>query len=203
MKKPLFMSIFIAPLLLAGFATAEIQPGSREFGLHAGAFFGDNLTDQSILGGRPELDDAFVLGFNYIYFPTSALGISPRYTFVPSEVKNTSDRGTDMNVHLLDLNLLWNANPQGLWNYYLITGLGWAFGDLENDITLGTVGGVPARISDDNGFTYNVGLGANTEMTQRMTLRFEGRYRFIDRLVDRIEASLSAWEATVGVGYRF
>lgn len=203
MKKPLFMSIFIATLLFAGLATAEIQPGSREFGLHAGAFFGDNLTDQSILGRRPELDDAFVLGFNYIYFPTSAFGISPRYTFVPSEVKNTPGRGTDMDVHLLDLNLLWNANPQGLWNYYLITGLGWAFGDLENDITLGTVGGVPVRVSDDNGFTYNLGLGANTEMTQRMTLRFEGRYRFIDRLVDRIEASLNTWEATVGVGYRF
>lgn len=203
MKKPLFMSILIATLFFAGFAAAEIQPGSREFGIHAGVFFGDNLTDQSILGSRPELDDAFIFGVNYLYFPTSAFGLSPRYTYVPSEVKNTPGRGADMNVHLLDLNLHWNANPQGLWNYYLITGLGWAVGDLENDITIGATAGVPTRISDDNGFTYNVGLGANTEMTQRITLRFEGRYRYIDRLVDRIEASLNTWEATVGLGYRF
>lgn len=203
MKKSLFMSILIATLLCAGFASAEIQPGSRELGIHAGAFFGDNLTDQSILGSRPELDDAFVFGVYYLYFPTSAFGLSPRYTFIPSEVKNTPGRGTDMNVHLFDLNLHWNANPQGIWNYYLITGLGWAFGNLESDITLGTVAGVPVRISDDNGFTYNIGLGANTEMTKRVTLRFEGRYRFIDRLVDRIEASLNTWEAMVGVGYRF
>lgn len=203
MKKPLFMSIFIATLLFAGLATAEIQPGSREFGLHAGAFFGDNLTDQSILGRRPELDDAFVLGGHYLYHPTAALGVEGRYTFVPSEVKNAPGGGSDMNVHLLDLNLLWNANPRDPTNYYLITGIGWAQGDLDGDITLGSVAGVPARISDDSGFTYNVGLGAATPVTERISLRFEGRYRFIDRLVDRFEESLNTWEATVGVGYRF
>ncbi len=160
MRRFLFMILLVATPFTASLVTAEIQPGSREFGIHAGVFFGDNLTDQSFLGSRPELDDAFIFGVNYLYFPTSAFGLSPRYTFVPSEVKNTPGRGVDMNVHLLDLNLHWNANPQGLWNYYLITGLGWAVGDLENDITIGATAGVPTRISDDNGFTYNVGLGA-------------------------------------------
>ncbi|WP_168059000.1 outer membrane protein [Candidatus Manganitrophus noduliformans] len=203
MKRFLFMFPLIATLFTAGLAAAEIRPGSREFGIHAGAFFGDDLTDQSILGRRPELDDAFVLGAHYLYHPTMALGVEGRYTFVPSEVKNAPGGGSDMNVHLLDLNLHWNANPRDPINYYLITGIGWARGDLDGDIILGSVAGVPARISDDSGFTYNVGLGAATQMTERISLKAEGRYRYIDRLVDRFEESLNTWEATVGIGWGF
>lgn len=202
MKKILFMFL-LASFFTAGLASAEIRPGSRELGIHAGAFFGDDLTDRSILGSRPELDDAFVIGANYTYFPTTALGVSGRYTFVPSEVKNTPGRTADMNVHLLDLNLLWNANPLDLWTIYLITGVGWAMGDLDGDISVGAIAGVPLRISDDSGFTYNVGVGTSTQMTERISLRFEGRYRFINQLVDRFEESLNTWEATVGIGWGF
>lgn len=202
MKKFLFM-FMLATFFTAGLAAAEIQPGGREFGIHAGAFFGDDLTDRSILGRRPELDDAFAIGANYTYFPTTALGVSGRYTFVPSEVKNTPGETVDMNVHLLDLNLLWNANPLDLWTIYLITGVGWAMGDLDGDISVGAVAGIPLRISDDSGFTYNIGVGTSTRMTERISLRFEGRYRFINQMVDRFEESLNSWEATVGVGWGF
>lgn len=203
MKKLFFAFMFMAALFTAGPAAAAIQPGSQEFGIHAGAFFGDELTDRPIFGRRPELDDSFALGFNYIYFPTSALGVSGRYTFVPSEVRRVPDRTADMNIHLLDLNLLWNANPLDEWTFYLITGIGWARANLDRDITIGEVGGVTARISEDSGFTYNVGVGTVTPLTERMSLRFEGRYRFINQLIDRFEESLNTWEATVGIGWGF
>ncbi len=96
-KEEEYKFLFIFPLILsffkAGHAEAEIQPEGQAFCIYAGAFFGDDLTDQSILGSQPELDDAFVLGINYLYFPTFAFGLSPRYTFVPSGVKNTPGRG--------------------------------------------------------------------------------------------------------------
>ncbi len=62
-----------------------------------------------------------------------------------------------MNVYRFDLNLHWKP-IRGI----VLTIDRLALGDLDDDITLGSVAGVPVRIGDDSGFTYNVGLGAAT-----------------------------------------
>lgn len=192
------LSILSAP----GFALAEIRAGSQELGIHLGAFFGDDLTDTAVSGQQPELGDDFAIGINYTYNLVPNWGLEGRYTFNPSTAENTPKGDIDLDVHLLDLNLLYYVNPKDPVVFYGTAGAGWALGDIDEDIS-GTVNGVPVTISDDNGFTFNVGIGLKFEVTRQISLRLDGRYRFIDQLVDEQKEQLNTFETTAGISWVF
>ncbi|MEP7242870.1 MAG: hypothetical protein ABI885_04215 [Gammaproteobacteria bacterium] len=40
-------------------------------------------------------------------------------------------------------------------------------------------------------------------MTDKLLFRLEGRYRYLDKVVDHFDHSLNTFETTLGVGYQF
>lgn len=191
-------------LSLPGLARAEIREGSQEIGIHAGALFGANseLTDTAISGRKPELDDDFAVGLNYTYNFTRHWGLEGRYTFNPNTAENTPTGEIDLDLHLVDVNAVYHVNPHDPVVFYGTAGVGWAFADLDHNIE-GTVKGSPVTISDDNGFTFNVGVGLKYGVTEHISLRLDTRYRYIDQLVDSREDQLNTVETTAGIAWVF
>lgn len=204
MKKILLTFAILFTLTLPGFARAEIRAGSQELGLHLGAIFGANseLTDEAVSGTEPELNNDFAIGLNYTYNFTRHFGVEGRYTFNPNMAENTPMGDLDLDLHLLDVNLVYHVNPKDPVVFYGTAGVGWAFVDFDEVIT-GTVNGVPETISGDNGLTFNVGVGLKYEVVEHVSLRLDGRYRYIDQLVDGREDHLNTAEATAGIAWVF
>ncbi|NKE70285.1 porin family protein [Candidatus Manganitrophus noduliformans] len=204
MKRILLTFAALLTLSIPGLARAEIREGSQEIGIHAGALFGANaeLTDTAISGRKPELDDDFAVGLNYTYNFTRHFGLEGRYTFSPNTAEITPTGEIDLDLHLIDVNAVYHVNPHDPVVFYGTAGVGWAFADIDRDIT-GTINGVPKTISDDDGFTVNVGVGLKYEVVEHVSLRLDGRYRFIDQLVDSREEQLNTAEATVGIAWVF
>jgi opacity protein-like surface antigen len=85
---------------------------------------------------------------------------------------------------------------------YLTAGVGYAFADLARPL-VGTVGGNQVSIDDDQGVTLNAGGGLEYALTDRLLVRLDARYRFIDKLVKPNEEQLHGGEVTLGLGWRF
>jgi len=182
-------------------ALAEITAETFEAGVHVGWISGGDLTDTTVSGSTPELDGGLAWGCNANYNFTTNWAVEGRYTWEMSEATNTPT-DTDMNVHLLDLNAVYHFNPEAQSVFYATAGLGWAFADLDNSIT-GTVNSVTESISDGDGFTFNVGGGVKYFMTEKVILRGDVRYRYMNELVSAYEEPLNTIEITGGVGYKF
>jgi opacity protein-like surface antigen len=58
-------------------------------------------------------------------------------------------------------------------------------------------------LTDSNGYTANVGLGAKYYLTGNFFVDFDARYRYLSRLINRNGEGLNTAETTLGVGYRF
>jgi opacity protein-like surface antigen len=65
------------------------------------------------------------------------------------------------------------------------------------------VNGQPVSIDDDSGFTLNAGAGVKYFATDRFMIRFDARYRYMDKLVDNFDDSLGGVETTLSVGWKF
>ena len=85
---------------------------------------------------------------------------------------------------------------------HVIAGIGYAAADLDAPIR-GTVNGGAVSIEDDSGFTLNAGVGAKYFATDRLLVRFEARYRYLDGVVDAFDDSLNTFETTLGLGWKF
>jgi opacity protein-like surface antigen len=85
---------------------------------------------------------------------------------------------------------------------YVLAGVGYATADLDDPIP-GTVNGQPVSIEDDGGFTLNAGVGAKYFATDRVLVRLDLRYRYLDGVVDNLDDSLNTFETTLGLGWRF
>lgn len=184
-------------------AKAQVQPRTHEVHVFAGYLFGDDLTDTAVSGTTPELDDDFLAGLRYNYNFTETLGFDGSIGFNPNSVTGLATGGDiDLDLTLVDLDAIWTFLPQSRFAPYLLAGVGYAFADLDNPIT-GTVDGVPVQIEDDDGFTFNAGIGMRYFFAESALLRAEARYRYVDALVDNFDDSLNTFEATVSVGMRF
>jgi opacity protein-like surface antigen len=84
----------------------------------------------------------------------------------------------------------------------VLAGVGYAKADLDRPL-VGIAGGQAVSIGDDDGFTLNAGLGLKYALTERLVLRGEARYRYLDKVVDRFDHQLNTFETTVGLGWRF
>jgi opacity protein-like surface antigen len=176
--------------------------GKQEVSVYAGALFGDDVTDRAISGQTPKLDDDFTYGLRYGYNITDQLGIELSVGQSPNSVKNVAGGDIDLDLTTFDADAVWNFRNSTRLYPYVFAGVGYAIADLDHRIN-GTVGGQPVSITDDSGFTLNTGVGVKYDATDHLFLRAEGRYRYLDKVVDRYDNSLNTVETTLGVGYRF
>jgi outer membrane beta-barrel protein len=178
------------------------QAGKQEVDVYAGALFGDDLTDRAISGQTPELDDDLTFGLRYGYHITDPLALELSVGHSPNAATNVAGGDIDLDLTTVDLDAVWNFNTGSRFSPYVLAGVGYAKADLDRNI-LGTAGGQPVSLADDEGFTLNAGVGAKYFITDRWLLRAEARYRYLDKVVDRLDDSLNTVETTLGVGYQF
>jgi outer membrane beta-barrel protein len=183
-------------------AYAQVQPGTSEVHVYAGHLTGDDLTDTAISGRTPELDDDITYGIRYGYNVTENWGLELSLGYTPTEVTNVGTANIDVDVTTLDLDGVYHFTTGSRFVPYLLAGVGYANADLDARIN-GLVGGQQVSIGDDSGFTLNAGVGAKYFATDRLLLWAEGRYRYVDGLVDAFDDSLNTFEPSIGVGYLF
>lgn len=183
-------------------ASAQVKAATHEVHAFAGWMFGDDLTETDVSGLTPELDDDFTFGARYVYNFTEMLGLDASFGYTPGSATNLTGGDIDLDVITLDVDAMWSFSPTAKFVPYVLGGVGYAFADLDQPIT-GTVNGQPVVIEDDDGFTLNAGVGARYILSDAAQLRFEARYRFVDKLVDEFDDSLNTFEATVGAGMTF
>jgi outer membrane beta-barrel protein len=183
-------------------AFAQVKAGSQSVEAYAGALFGDDVTDVRLSGQQPKLDDDVTFGLRYGYNFTENWGIETSLGLSPTKVTNLTGGDVDLDLWTLDVDAVYHFNPAGRFVPYVLAGAGYASADLDRDLT-GTVNATPVAIRDDNGFTLNAGVGAKYFATDNLVFRLEGRYRYLDKVVDRFDDSLNTFETTLGVGYQF
>ncbi|MBM0106789.1 porin family protein [Steroidobacter sp. S1-65] len=183
-------------------AMAQVTAGSQEVHAYVGETFGDDLTDRRISGRTPELDDDVTYGLRYGYNFTDAWGLELSLGQTNSAVTGLPGRDIDLDLTTFDVDAVYHFNPSGRFVPYVVAGLGYASADLDRPI-IGAVNGGSVRIGDDNGFTANAGVGAKYFVTDKVSLRLDARYRYLDKVVDRFDDSLNTFETTFGVGFHF
>lgn len=203
------ISIVYAAALVLGLsplpAVAQTKDGQSQVHMYAGELFGDDLTDTEVSGEVPELDDDLVVGLRYGYYFTKSWGLEGSLGFSPNTANGVAGaRGgeVDLDVYYLDVNAVWNFTPNSKAVGYLTGGAGIAQADLDKPI-LGVVGGRSVAIDDDSGFTLNAGVGLSYFATDHLIVRLDGRYRYVDALVDHLDNSLNTFEGSVGLGWAF
>lgn len=195
-------------LLTAGPALAQVEKGQQEIGGFVGGFFGDNITESNLSGMEPELDDDVVFGVRYDYFFSPRWGIDVSFEFSPNTITDVpattnASLETDADLSLVDVSAIWNfTNPESNYVGYLIGGAGFASVDIDDNL-VGMINGTPVNITDDSGFTANFGVGARLFINKSFEIRVEGRYRYIDALLDDFDDSLNTFESTIGAGWVF
>jgi outer membrane beta-barrel protein len=190
------LAIYAAP------ASAQGQDRTQEVHIYGGELFGDTLTDTAITGRKPELDDDVTYGIRYAYNFTDAWGLELSAGNTASSATKLAGRDIDLDLSTIDVDAVWHFLPGSRFSPYLVGGAGYARADLDNPI-LGTVSGRAVKVDDDGGFTANAGIGAKYFVNNRFMIRLEARYRYVDKVLDNFDDSLSTVETTLGVGWQF
>jgi outer membrane beta-barrel protein len=183
-------------------ASAQVQERTQEVHVYGGELFGDTLTDTAISGRKPELDDDVTYGVRYAYNFTDAWALELSAGNTASAATKLAGNDIDLNLATLDVDAVWHFLPGSRFSPYLVGGAGYARADLDNPI-VGTVNGQAVRVDDDGGFTANAGIGAKYFVNNRFMIRLEARYRYLDKVLDNLDNSLSTVETTLGVGWQF
>jgi opacity protein-like surface antigen len=183
-------------------AAAQVRARSQEAEVYAGALFGDDLTDTRISGRQPKLDDDVTFGLRYGYTFTDAWGIDAALGYSPNKATGLAGGDVDLDLTTFDVDAVYHFNPAGRIVPYVLAGAGYASANLDHALQ-GTVNAQPVTIRDDDGFTLNAGIGAKYFATEHLLFRLEGRYRYLDKVVDHFDHSLNTFETTLGVGYQF
>jgi outer membrane beta-barrel protein len=183
-------------------AVAQVEPGRQEVHAYGGQLFGDDLTDRGMSGRTPKLDDDWTYGVRYGYNFTDTWGVELSLGQTASSATDLAGRDVGLDLTTLDVDAVWHFNTGLRLVPYVLAGVGYASADLDAPIR-GLANGRPVSIDDDNGFTLNAGVGAKYYATDRVLVRLEARYRYLDGIVDRFDDSLNTVETTFGVGWRF
>ena len=183
-------------------ASAQARASTQEIDAYAGELFGDDATDVRISGQQPKLDDDVTFGLRYGYNFTEAWGIEAALGYSPNKLKGLAGGDVDLDLTTLDLDGVYHFNTGTRLVPYVLAGVGYASANLDHDV-IGVVGTQPVTIRDDDGFTLNAGVGAKYFATDKLLFRLEGRYRYLDKVVDHFDHSLNTFETTLGVGYQF
>jgi outer membrane beta-barrel protein len=191
-----------ALVLSAAPAAAQVQSGSQEVHAYGGELFGDDLTDTTISGRTPKLDDDVTYGLRYGYNFTDTWGIELSLGQSANSATGLASGDVDLDLTTVDVDAVWHFNSGSRFVPYAVAGVGYASADLDAPLR-GTVNGGPVAIGDDSGFTANAGVGAKYFATDRFLVRLEARYRYLDGVLDNFDDSLNTVETTLGVGWSF
>jgi outer membrane protein len=191
----------IGVLALQGLPATAQEAGTQEVHAYGGVLFGDDVTDRPISGRTLELDDDATFGVRYAYNLTDSLGLELSLGHSPNSVIGLG-RDVDLNLTTLDADAVWNFNTGSRFVPYVLAGIGYAAADLDGNLQ-GVVGGQAVSIGDDEGFTANAGVGLKWLATEHLIVRAEGRYRYLDKVLNRFDDSSNTVETTLGIGWRF
>jgi outer membrane beta-barrel protein len=183
-------------------AAAQAKANTQEVHIYAGELFGDDLTDRTISGTRPRLDDTGTFGARYAYNLTDVWGVELSAGYSPSHVSRLGGGNVDLGLTTVDVDAVWNFTPRSLIVGYTVAGVGFANANLDRPIR-GVVNGQAVSLDDENGFTANAGIGAKYYATDNLVFRVEGRYRYLNSAVSNFDRSMNTVETTLGVGWRF
>lgn len=184
-------------------ALAQVSAGSQEFHIYVGEAFGDDLTDRTLSGRVPELDDDVTFGVRYGYNFSDAWGLELSLGRTAASATKLPTRDIDLDLTTFDVDGIYHFNSSQSFVPYALAGIGYVNGDLDRPI-VGVAPGVGAvRINDDNAFTFNAGVGAKWFVSDAVSLRLDLRYRYLDKIVDRLDDSLNTFETTLGIGFKF
>jgi outer membrane protein len=170
--------------------------------VYGGQLFGDDLTDTSVSGRTPKLDDDFTYGVRYGYNFARNWGIELSLGQTATSATDLATGDIDLDLTTLDVDAVYNFDLGSRIVPYVVAGVGYATADLDQPI-VGTANGGMVSIKDDDGFTANAGVGAKFLATDRFLVRLEARYRYLDGVVDNFSNSLNTVETTLGVGWSF
>ncbi|HEY0685751.1 MAG TPA: outer membrane beta-barrel domain-containing protein [Steroidobacter sp.] len=184
-------------------AQAQVTASSQEVHVYVGEAFGDDLTDRRISGRMPELDDDVTFGLRYGFNFTEAWGLELSLGRTNTAVTKLAGRDIDFDLTTFDVDGIYHFNSSESFVPYVLAGVGYVDGDLDRPITGAAPGMGTVRIDDDNGFTLNAGVGAKWFVSDLVSLRLDLRYRYLDKIVDRLDDSLNTFETTVGIGFKF
>jgi outer membrane beta-barrel protein len=188
--------------LVAAPAQAQVEGAGNELGVYGGELFGDDLTDTAVSGRTPKLDDDFTYGVRYAYNLNKAFAVELGIGETPSSATELAGSDVDLDLTTFDVDAVWHFDLGSRVVPYVLAGVGYARANLDEPIT-GTVNGQAVSIDDDEGFTANAGVGAKFFVNDAFLVRLEGRYRYLDGVLDRFDDSLNTFETTLGVSWRF
>jgi outer membrane beta-barrel protein len=191
-----------AATLVTAPAFAQVEAHSQELSAYAGQLFGDKLTDTAVSGQVPELDDDVTYGVRYAYNLTPNFALEASLGETLTSATQLAGGDIDLDLSTLDLDAVWHFNPGSRLVAYAVGGVGYARANLDKPIT-GLVNGQAVRIDDDQGFTLNAGVGGKYYVNDRVSVRLEARYRYLDGVLDRFDDSLNTVETTLGVAWQF
>lgn len=183
-------------------AAAAEGPNSQEIQVYGGEIFGDRLTERSISGSTPRLNDSATFGGRYTFNYTDAWGVQLSAGYSPGRAGHVRSGDSSLGVTTVDWDGVWNFTPGYKIVGYAVAGVGYAWADLDRSIQ-GSVGGAPVTITDSNGYTANAGLGAKYYLTDNLFVDLDSRYRYFSRLVSNYGQGVNTVETTLGVGWRF
>ena len=182
---------------------AQVTPNSHEIHLYAGWLFGSELTSERISNRTPELDDDFAFGMRYGYNFTRQWGVELSLGHNLNSATNLPGSDVDFGLTTIECNAIWHfTTSQPKWAPYLTFGAGYGWADIDQPIR-GTVREQNVTIDGKDSFTANAGAGVKYFLNDRTMLRFDVRYRYLDKLVDSFDDSLNTVETTIGIGWRF
>jgi len=194
--------------LYGGLAAAQEHNFSQEVQIYGGEIFGDRLTETTVSGSTPRLNDAATVGGRYNFNFNDRFGVQLQAGYSPGFVGHVASGDGSVNLVLVDLDAVWNILPDYRFHGarivpYAVAGAGYAWAlDLDRPIQ-GTVGTNHVSLDDSNGYTANAGLGAKYYVTDNLFVDFNGRYRYFSRLVSSSGQALNTAEASLGVGWHF
>lgn len=178
------------------------EAGKQEISVYGGALFGDKVTDVAVSSQRPELDDEVTYGIRYGYNFTDNFGLELSGGYTPGSITRTVGGDVDLDLYTVDLDAVWNFSNSTALTPYVLAGVGYASADLDRPLA-GVAGGRAVTLKDDDGVTFNAGAGLKYALSERVVLRGEVRYRYLDKVVDSLDNQLNTFETTVGIGWRF
>jgi opacity protein-like surface antigen len=178
------------------------RAGPNEIGVYAGQLVGDDVEGIATAAGTPELDDDVAYGVRYGRAFTDTWSLELSLGHSPTSVTRLAGPDVDLDLTTLDADAVWHFAGSARWDPFVAFGVGYAWADLDEPLA-GVVDTRPAVIDDDENFTLNAAIGTKYFATERVVVHLEARYRYFDRLLEPVDASLETFEPTVAVGWRF
>jgi outer membrane beta-barrel protein len=188
-------------------ARAQASSASQDIQVYVGELFGDRLTEHALSGNHPRLDDDVNFGARYTFHFNDSWGVQLSAGYSPSRAGHVPNGATDLGLTTLDVDIEWDIVPGFQFVGrplvpYTVVGAGYAWANLDHTM-FGLVGGRPTTITDSDGFTGNIGLGARYYLRDNLFVDFDARDRYLGRLVGNYGQGLNTAQTTLSLGYRF